>query len=285
MTQSAVLVGTDLSDASLHAIRQGAAWAERHGVPLIVGHVQSGLGFSTADAETVRAAIEKLVSELSSTPAEIVLSTGSPHAALIQMAAERKASLLVVGASGAGALKQALFGSTAASVARYSTCSVLVARPSPSQGPVVVGTDFSDAVTAALELGGNDAIRRGTELILVHSMFEPSSPLNLLGPVVVSPPQPSNETVSARRDAAETTLKSLQAVHPGPSRSVVVDDDPAAALATEAEHAAASLIVVGTHGRTGFARVAMGSVAEAVAQHAPCSVLIARRSNGAHTGR
>lgn len=128
-------------------------------------------------------------------------------------------------------------------------------------------------------------MRRGAELVLVHSMFEPSSPLNLLGPIVVSPPQPSNETLEARRDAAMTTLKSLLAVHPGPSRAVVVDDDPAAALAAEAEHSAGSLIVVGTHGRTGFARVAMGSVAEAVAQRAPCSVLIARRSNGAHTGR
>jgi nucleotide-binding universal stress UspA family protein len=37
------------------------------------------------------------------------------------------------------------------------------------------------------------------------------------------------------------------------------------------------LLVVGTVGRTGFRRVLLGSVAEAVAIHAPCSVLIVRQ--------
>jgi nucleotide-binding universal stress UspA family protein len=38
----------------------------------------------------------------------------------------------------------------------------------------------------------------------------------------------------------------------------------------------AGLIVLGSHGRTGLQRIFLGSVAEAVARHAPCSVLIAR---------
>ena len=38
----------------------------------------------------------------------------------------------------------------------------------------------------------------------------------------------------------------------------------------------ADLIVVGTHGRTGLGRALLGSVAESVARHAPCNVLIAK---------
>jgi len=38
----------------------------------------------------------------------------------------------------------------------------------------------------------------------------------------------------------------------------------------------ADLIVVGTHGRTGLGRAVLGSVAERVARHAPCNVLIAK---------
>lgn len=38
----------------------------------------------------------------------------------------------------------------------------------------------------------------------------------------------------------------------------------------------AGLIVLGSHGRTGLQRMLLGSVAEAVARHAACSVLIAR---------
>jgi nucleotide-binding universal stress UspA family protein len=38
----------------------------------------------------------------------------------------------------------------------------------------------------------------------------------------------------------------------------------------------ADLIVLGTHGRTGLARVLLGSVAEHVTRHAPCDVLTVR---------
>ena len=39
---------------------------------------------------------------------------------------------------------------------------------------------------------------------------------------------------------------------------------------------AIDLIVIGTHGRTGIPRVLLGSLAERVVQHAPCSVLTVR---------
>lgn len=43
----------------------------------------------------------------------------------------------------------------------------------------------------------------------------------------------------------------------------------------------AGLIVLGSHGRTGLPRMLLGSVAEAVARHAPCSTLIVRIPAGA----
>jgi len=42
------------------------------------------------------------------------------------------------------------------------------------------------------------------------------------------------------------------------------------------------LIVMGTHGRTGLARLLLGSVAETVVRHARCSVLVARRHVASH---
>jgi nucleotide-binding universal stress UspA family protein len=231
------------------------------------------------DARDMKRAIEERVRELSSEPFEVLLSSGSAHSGLIDLASQHGAALLVVGASGAGTLRDALFGNTAANVARYAECPVLVARASADHGPVVVGTDFSDAVTPALHAAGLEAKKRAAELVLVHSMFEPGSPLDLLGPLVVSPPVPTTEAIEEQRSAALTTLKSLLMAHAADGRCIVVDEEPASALANQAAELGAQLVVVGTHGRTGLARIALGSVAEAVAEAAPCSVLVARNPN------
>jgi nucleotide-binding universal stress UspA family protein len=49
--------------------------------------------------------------------------------------------------------------------------------------------------------------------------------------------------------------------------------DPAAVILQHATDCGADLIVMGTHGRTGFARLLMGSVAEYVLRRAPCPVV------------
>lgn len=49
--------------------------------------------------------------------------------------------------------------------------------------------------------------------------------------------------------------------------------------------AAFDLVVMGTHGRTGFRRILLGSVTEKVVRHAPCSVLAVRGRDGTHAFR
>jgi nucleotide-binding universal stress UspA family protein len=56
-----------------------------------------------------------------------------------------------------------------------------------------------------------------------------------------------------------------------------LEDRPYKVILHEAEVWPADLIVVGSHGRTGFDRFIMGSVSEAVALHAVCSVEIIRQ--------
>jgi nucleotide-binding universal stress UspA family protein len=61
-------------------------------------------------------------------------------------------------------------------------------------------------------------------------------------------------------------------------QAIVVPGRAAEAIVTWAESAGAQLVVVGTHGRSGLARMALGSTASAVIDHAPCSVLVVRLS-------
>jgi nucleotide-binding universal stress UspA family protein len=56
----------------------------------------------------------------------------------------------------------------------------------------------------------------------------------------------------------------------------VIDGLPDSAIPAHAEKLGAELVVVGTHGRTGLARLALGSVAEHVVRSADCSVLVVR---------
>jgi nucleotide-binding universal stress UspA family protein len=56
----------------------------------------------------------------------------------------------------------------------------------------------------------------------------------------------------------------------------IIEGSPKQVLLDEAESWGADLIVVGSHGRRGLDRFLLGSVSQAIALHAPCSVEIVR---------
>ena len=56
---------------------------------------------------------------------------------------------------------------------------------------------------------------------------------------------------------------------------------PGPIICEYAERIGADLIIIGSHGRTGLRRMLMGSVAETVVRHAPCSVIVVRQTGQA----
>jgi nucleotide-binding universal stress UspA family protein len=85
--------------------------------------------------------------------------------------------------------------------------------------------------------------------------------------------------LQAQREEAEQTLRRLIEPLLGegvPIELKLVDGDPARAIQAEAEALPAVLVVMGTHGRSGFEHLLMGSVAERVLRTAPCPVLTVR---------
>ena len=66
----------------------------------------------------------------------------------------------------------------------------------------------------------------------------------------------------------EKPLEVIAEVRKGRAQDVIVE---------EAEHWGADLIVMGSHGYSGFTRFLLGSVSHAVAAHAPCSIEIVRK--------
>ena len=134
-------------------------------------------------------------------------------------------------------------------------------RPHTSIDRILVATDFSRCSLAALEYAEELARRLGAELLLMHATGAPSMPAE------VSP--------RGHDDAARVLAESVERLRNEGVRARALVRPGAAAeeIRRTADAERASLIVVGTHGRSGIARVLMGSVAELVVRTANCPVL------------
>ena len=91
-----------------------------------------------------------------------------------------------------------------------------------------------------------------------------------------------DELMEAERTRARATLdRAVERLRAGSSAALqvevkVLEGNPKRVIIEEAESWGADLIVVGSHGYTGFEHWLLGSVAQAVASHAQCSVQIVR---------
>ena len=118
----------------------------------------------------------------------------------------------------------------------------------------------------------------GAELVLVHAWYVPPA---TFGGDYPMPTDLVQEIVDgAQRGLAAATNDAIRLGAPRVTSRVLhgVPWDQIVEIARE--DPAVDLIVMGTHGRSGLARVLLGSVAEQVIRHAPCSVLAARAPGG-----
>ena len=83
-------------------------------------------------------------------------------------------------------------------------------------------------------------------------------------------------------------LDELALLRRGCVSAVVEEGDPKTRIIDHAAHWQADVIVLGSHGRKGLDRFLLGSVSEAVARHAPCSVencAVTRAGGGCRASR
>jgi len=107
--------------------------------------------------------------------------------------------------------------------------------------------------------------------------------LHVVEPIVISePPQMSagyypelEDRLPQAREVVDRVAKTLSSAGFRVTTSVATGDARSIILENAAEWNA-DLIVLGSHGRKGLKRFFLGSVSEAVARHAHCSVLIVR---------
>jgi len=141
---------------------------------------------------------------------------------------------------------------------------------------ILIATDLSETSLEAVATGAALAKALGADVLLV-TVLDPV-------PYVAAVDLEGGSDVWAQfLDDAEANLKKrleeLRAEKFDASTTdvaVIRESGAAHALADFAEDRGADLIVLGSHGRTGFKRVLLGSVAEKVVRLAKCPVFVAR---------
>jgi nucleotide-binding universal stress UspA family protein len=133
--------------------------------------------------------------------------------------------------------------------------------------------DFSDGSRNALRFATRLASEQNAELVVFHSSYVPATAFSLEAPF---PPYLIQDLTDAAQRGLDDAVREAIAAGAKNTTSVLKVGVPWTEIVAQLEAQAFDLCVIGTHGRTGLARIFLGSVAETVIRHAPCSVLAIR---------
>jgi len=208
---------------------------------------------------------------------------GSAYSEIVRLAEEEGADLIVIPTHARTGLDHVLWGSVAEKVVRLAPCPVMTV--SPRQGTprpfggerILFATDFSKSAEHALPTALSIARHYGAELLMVHVVtiwdYDPANPEWRFPPIS---PEHREAIEEAGRERLEEAGNAIDEEEVGVRTLLVRGFDPGLELVETAEREKADLIVMATHGRTGFSHLVVGSTAEKVVRYARCAVLTIR---------
>lgn len=203
-------------------------------------------------------------------PAEVLMARGDARFLIPFYARKWSSDLIFVRAHVRKNLEHWMLGSVARAVVTSAPCTVQIVRDAKdrphtldSARRVLLATDGSETSLQAARAVVGRPWPEGSEFRVI-SVEEPWA-------IKLSRVRQENEAQEAV-SSAEQVLGSV-----GMKATVaVLSGNVKQAILEEAQKWAADLIVIGSHGRRGFKRFLLGSVSEAVAMNAPCSVVVVR---------
>ena len=143
---------------------------------------------------------------------------------------------------------------------------------------ILLPTDFSECGNYALSYAASLARTFGASIICLH-VIEPMVPT--VGYSGMTEPLPIADISDQLEDSAERELPKIAECEECAGLEVeelIVHGEAASEIVRVAKDRKVDLIVVSSHGRTGWGRIIFGSTAEAVVRHASCPVLVVKPS-------
>jgi nucleotide-binding universal stress UspA family protein len=273
-----IVAGYDGSPGGAQAVRWAAREAKARGTTLTVclawtpDHME--LPTESALCDLARQHGQELLArglpyaESVLDPGRVRADLAGGSAAQVLCERSRNADMVVVGSRGHSELPGLRLGSVAWQVAGHAAGRVVVVRgawrpANRPQGPIVVGADGSPGGQAAVVFAFEEAVLRDVPLVAVCALTD--SPGRL------------GEHRQVEEDF-EDLMEREAKVHPEVSvMHRVLAGAPRSALLTAA--ADAQLLVVGARGRGGLDEMSLGSIAQALLQHAPCPVGVVHQAD------
>lgn len=281
-----IVVGVDGSPESDAAVTWATHEAIMRQLPLTLLHVVTPLesgwppgpmtegipSWQADEAKKVLARARNVVDSSRGDVAAPEVHAEMAHSQVVStlIGATKDSWMTVVGSTGMGAIGRLLLGSVSTSLIHHGHGPIAVIRTDrdyPKDAPVVVGIDGSPVSEKATALAFDEASRRGVPLMALHAWSD-------VGVMPILNMDRRDYEVQGHEILAER-LAGYQEQYP----DVVVErrvvcDQPTRWLVKAAEHA--QLMVVGSHGRGGFASQLLGSVSSAVVQAAGIPVIVVR---------
>ncbi len=225
--------------------------------------------------DVIEQARKTFFAEVGESPPEVRIELRYSHVVPTLIEASKEAQMVVAGSRGTGPLGR-LLGSVSTGLVHHAHCPVAVIRAEEASAtnqnaPVLLGIDGSPASETATAWAFDEASHLGVPLVALH-VWSDVGVFPSLG-MDWKKYESQGEEVLAER------LAGWQEQYPDVHvRRRLECDQPARWLIEESEHA--QLVVVGSHGRGGFAGMPLGSVGARVAQSAKVPVVVVRTRSG-----
>jgi nucleotide-binding universal stress UspA family protein len=282
-----ILCPTDFSDFSFEAIEQGAQMAKHFEAELCVLHVAPTLehtpgltpfqDFAGVDRSQLEAAtregaereLAKLIERhhLNGVRVRALAKCGSAADEIVSAAEEEHCDLIVIATHGLTGWREYIYGSVAEKVLRIARCPVLIRRvqaeepnlttslPMPPR-KILCTTDWSEPSFSALQVAGEWATHFGAELCLLHVLEPMESPGLFLFREQIEEPR--------RLEALKQLHHVLREQLPqfASARPIVRLGSTADEIATVAEEEGADLLIIATHGASGWRSEVSGTPIE-----------------------
>lgn len=278
-----ILCTTDLSSRSDRALRRAARLAREAGADLVVlAVVDDDQPRSLIEAEhrAITALLGEVVpgmAEMQGLSPRLRVEVGDPFDAIIRVADEEAADLVVMGEHRKRLLRDIVIGTTIERVMRLGGRPVLMVNR-PAELPyrrVLAAIDMSDTASDALRTAARLGLAREGEVTLFHAFEQPGRANMALANLPAEKIAGHAEATASRTRAALDAYLAGRDLGLGPVPPPIVIEEgvPAEALRDVADRLSSDLVVLGTRGHGAVGRLLLGSVAEQALRSLTCDVL------------